>query len=285
MYAVSAEFKEKIKARTRQIYGKVQIDYTDPFLDQSITVTANEEANISYPAQTADNAVKPIGKIASLDGSWVLDGTYVLAPLDTTQMGWWGSQLAGTGGAFISPYPTLSAVFLPRPITKLKVVGDSDRLEYPIDFTINLYNETDTLLYTETVTANALITWSKTLDSAITQSAKMVLEITKWSHVGRQAKIVEFFTSIQEIYEGDDILMINLLEEREVSQGSLPVGNISSNEIDIRLYNDNRKFDAGNIQSPLYQTLKQNRRIKAWLGVDDFHTWDEYSTNTWSEVM
>ncbi|NLA52579.1 MAG: hypothetical protein GX860_10740, partial [Alcaligenaceae bacterium] len=49
-------------------------------------------------------------------------------------------------------------------------------------------------------------------------------------------------------------------------QGSLPVGNISSNEIDIRLVNEDGKFDAGNRQSPLYQLLKPNRRIKAWLG-------------------
>ncbi|HHV41481.1 MAG TPA: hypothetical protein GXX72_01345 [Clostridiaceae bacterium] len=66
----------------------------------------------------------------------------------------------------------------------------------------------------------------------------------------------------------DDIISINLLEEREVSQGSLPVGNISANEIDIRLNNESRKFDAGNRQSPLYQLLKANRRIKAWLGAD-----------------
>ena len=96
----------------------------------------------------------------------------------------------------------------------------------------------------------------------------MTLEITKWSHTGRQAKILEFFTSIQEVYEGDDIILIHLLEEREVSQGSLPVGNISANEIDIRLNNETRKFDAGNKQSSLYQLLKANRRIKAWLGVD-----------------
>jgi hypothetical protein len=157
--------------------------------------------------------------------------------------------------------------FLPRPITKLKVVGDSARGEYPMDFTVKLYGAADALLYTETVASNLLISWNKTLNNAITQVVKMVLEITKWSHQGRQCKIVEFFTSIQEVYE-DDVLMINLLEEREVSQGSLPVGNISSNEIDIRLVNNNRKFDAGNTQSPLYQTLKQNRRIKAWLGVD-----------------
>lgn len=269
MYEVSAEFNEKIKAQTRQIYGKVQIDYTDPFLDQSINVAANEEANISFPSQTADNIQEPPGKIASLDGSWVLDGSYTLAPSDgITQMGWWGSQLAGVGGAFIAPYPKLTVTFLSRPITKLKVVGDSARGEYPVDFTIKLYGAADTLLHTETVTANSLVLWNKTLGSAITQVVKMVLEITKWSHVGRQCKIIEFFTSIQEVYEGDDILMINLLEEREVSQGSLPVGNIAANEIDIRLYNANRKFDAGNTQSPLYQTLKQNRRIKAWLGVD-----------------
>lgn len=286
MYAVSTEFQENIKAQTRQIYGKIQIDYTDPFLDQSINITGNENANISYPKQTADNAAKPIGKIASLDGSWVLDGSYVLAPTDGMgQMGWWGSQLAGVGGAFTLSYPTLTAVFLSRPIAKLKAIGDSERGEYPVDFNIKLYNTNNTLLYTETVTSNSNISWEKSLDNTITQVTKMVLEITKWSHTGRQCKITEFITSIQEIYEGDDIIMINLLEEREVSQGSLPVGNISSNEIDIRLYNADRKFDAGNTQSPLYQTLKQNRRIKAWIGTDDFHTWDEFTGKTWNGVI
>src|SRR5690606_34478445 len=122
----------------------------------------------------------------------------------------------------------------------------------------------ETLLYTETVTDNTDIFWSTDIER-VNEITKMELVITKWSHANRQVKILEFFTSIQETYEGDDILLIHLLEEREVSQGSLPVGNISANEIDIRLYNKNRKFDAGNRQSPLYQLLKPNRRIKAWL--------------------
>lgn len=113
----------------------------------------------------------------------------------------------------------------------------------------------------------------------------MTLEITKWSHAGRQAKILEFFTSIQETYEGDDILLVRLLEEREVSQGSLPVGNISANEIDIRLNNETRKFDAGNKQSPLYQTLKANRRIRAWLGVEVEGVWAVFGDRTWNEVI
>ena len=274
MYPTSQEFQEKIKQQIdRRTFGKITIDYTDPFLDQSITVAANENANVSFPSQTADSVPEPFAKIASLDGSWVLDGTYALAlatteEAETKQMGWWGKQLAGIGGAFSAPYPTLIISFFPRPITKLQAVGDSKREEWPVDFNIKLYDGNSTLLYTETVTGNTQIAWSKTLVEPITQVEKMTLEITKWSHTGRQAKILEFFTSIQEIYEGDDIILIHLLEEREVSQGSLPVGNISANEIYIKLNNETRKFDAGNKQSPLYQTLKANRRIKAWLGVD-----------------
>ncbi|AVX21589.1 hypothetical protein SAMN02745885_01662 [Carboxydocella sporoproducens DSM 16521] len=269
MRQVSNEFMQAMAAVERRVLGRVQVDYTDPFLDQSITCTANEQANISYPAQTADGVAEPFAKIAALDGAWVLDGTFALAPgpgeEELMQMGWWGSQLADAGGYFSQPYPTLTVSFFGRPITRLTVVGDSKRGEYPADFTIRLYNGT-TLLYTEQVTGNTQINWAKTLGAPVTQANKMELEISRWSHPGRQVKITEFYTSISEIYEGEDLISIYLLEEREVSNSSLPVGNISANEITVKLNNASRKFDADNKQSPLYQLLKPNRRIRAWLG-------------------
>ena len=87
---------------------------------------------------------------------------------------------------------------------------------------------------------------------------------------------MEFFTSIQETYEGDDIFRIHLLEEKEVSSGSLPVGNISANEIELMLNNKNRKFDAGNTDSILYGLIKPNRRIKAWIGIEKSDTTKEF---------
>jgi len=80
MYPVTQDFNDKMKATERRVYGKVQIDYTDPFLDQSIQCTANEQANISYPAQTADAVTEPFAKYAALDGSWVLGQDWALAP-------------------------------------------------------------------------------------------------------------------------------------------------------------------------------------------------------------
>ena len=274
MYPVTQDFLDKMKADRRHVLARVLVDYTDPFLDQSLEVAVNEQANISYPQQTADSVDTATHKWAALDGSWdITTGEYHLAPppdkLAQYQFGWWGSQLAGTGGVFATPYPALTVTHLPRPIHTLRVVGDTARVEYPVDFEIKLYGPDDTLLKTETVTGNDQVSWSKTLDSHVVDVAKQVLTITKWSHEGRQAKIIEFFTSIREVYETGDLVSVRLLEEREASQGSLPVGNITANEITLVLSNESHKFDPDNEQSPLFRLLKPNRRIRVWLGISE----------------
>ena len=273
MYPVTQDFLDKMKADRRQVLARVAIDYTDPFMDQSLTIEASEQANVSYPQQTADSVDQTTHKYACLDGTWDLTtGEYHLAPsanmLTRYQMGWWGAQFAGAGGAFSTPYPTLTVTHMPRPIRQLKVVGDTAREEYPVDFTVKLYAQDGTLLETETVTGNDQVSWSKSLEPQVLDVAKQVLTITKWSHAGRCAKIIEFFTSIREVYETGDLVSLRLLEEREASQGSLPVGNISSNEITLALNNESKKFDIDNEQSPLKNLLKPNRRIQAWLGTE-----------------
>jgi hypothetical protein len=279
MYPVSQDFLDKIKAPERRIYGRAVIDYTDPYLDQSIQVTANEEANVSYPQQTADGLAEPYAKYAALDGAWVLGEDWALAPgpdeIVWAQMGWWGSQLAGTGGAFVEPYPTLTVTHFSRPVHSLKVSGDSKRQEWPVDFSIKLYGEGDVLLHTETVAGNTEVHWSKPLSPFVTGVVKQELVITKWSHEGRQVKILEFFTSVQQTYEVGDLVEISLLEEREIGMGTIPVGAISANEISVKLRNDDRRFDADNANSPLYQLLKPNRRVRPWLALEAENNYSE----------
>ncbi len=270
MYAITQDFLDAMRADRRRVDALVEVSYTDPFIDQSISVAASEQANVSYPQQTTDAVTQTTHKWASLDGSWVLDGSYHLAPapkdLTRYQFGWWSAQLANPDGTLTSPYPTLTVTHIPRPVHILRVVGDSARGEWPVDFRIDLYGPDDTLLRSEVVTGNTVVEWSMTPPAPVLDVAKQVLTLTRWSHPGRQAKILEFFTSIQETYLSEDIIEIRFLEEREASQGSLPVGNISSNEISLRLANESGKFDPTNPNSPLANLLKPNRRIRAWLG-------------------
>lgn len=267
MLPSTMKYQKKAKDTIRNWKGRIQIDYTDPFLDQSIETEANEIVEATSTDQTANNIENPTQKWASLDGSWEL-GEYWLMPADgSAQTGWWGKSFADEGGYFTDPYPTLTMTFFSRPIHRLKTVGDSLKEEYPVDFTIRLYDEQENVLHEEVVTNNTFINWTKNIEPVL-QVVKMELSIQKWSHPGRQAKILEFFTSVRQTYEGDDILLISLLEDRDVADGSLPIGNISANEIEVRLNNIDNRFDAGNTESSLYQLLKANRRIQAWIGLD-----------------
>jgi hypothetical protein len=284
VYPVTQDFHNKMKADRRQVIAKAVIDYTDPHMDQSVEVEANENANVSYSMQTADSVETSGKKWASLDGTCMPGEDWWPAPGDPKrgQTGWWGSTLAGEGGAFSAPYPTLTITHLPRPARSLKVVGDDMRQEYPVDFDILLYAQDNTLLKTVTVTGNTEVKWSQPLTPWVLDVAKQELVVKKWSHAGRQVKILEFFTSIQETYLPGDLVSIKLLEEREASQGSLPVGNVSANEIVLALNNEDGKFDVDNEMSPLANLLKANRRIRAWLGAEDvigeWHTEIEQSS-------
>lgn len=270
MLRVSREFQAAMIADNRHVLGRVTIDYTDPLLDQSIVVTANERANAAaLLPQVSDNIIDVTRRWASADGSTLADGNSFPAPSVPAggQMGWWGVQMAGAGGAFTAPFPTLTVSFASRPVHSLRVVGDSARGEFPVDFEIRLLGAGGVVRHTRTVTGNTLILWQEAI-TPVTEVTQVVLEVRRWSHVGRQAKIGESFSSVQEIYEGDNLIGISLLEERELAQQSLLVGIISANEITVRLDNATRRFDAGNRESPLYQLLVQNRRIRAWLGAE-----------------
>lgn len=271
MRVVSEEYKNKIKAQTRKIYSKVQIDYSDPEIEQGVETITNGDNHTSYPFQVFNGREEPSFKYLSLDGSFQLgDDSFGLAPSEKEtskySYGLWGNKLSDSNGMFAVPYPKIIMDFIAKPIRSLKLIGDSKRDEYARGFTINLYKE-DVLAYTETVVNNDQINWNKEIPQA-NEITRMEIEISKWSTANRVIKIMEVFTSIQEIYEGDDIFFIHLLEEKEVSQGSLPVGNISSNEIQIKLNNGDRSFDAGNKNSDLYGLVKPNRIIRAWIGID-----------------
>jgi hypothetical protein len=61
-------------------------------------------------------------------------------------------------------------------------------------------------------------------------------------------------------------MSMEITEEMEIKDGSLPIGNISANEMDLKLNNVDDKFFPGNTAAALYTLVKKNRRIVAELG-------------------
>lgn len=273
MLPVSTDYPAAIrKRRDRIVRSRVEITWTDPQKDQSIQVTTNSQANISWLNHVADSREEPSYKYADLDGSWVLDGSYYLPP-DTSelaflyQMGWWSKELSDENGEFSAPYPRISLRFAPQTVLGLRIVGDAQRGEWPVDFDVYLYQGSQ-LVHTENVTGNSEVIYQKTLAGLqLYDVTNMDIDIKKTNLPGRRARILEAFTSLTEVYDGKDMAYLSVLEERETSNdGSLPIGNITSNELEVQLINIRDRFNPGNIYSVYHNLLKLNRKIRAWIG-------------------
>jgi hypothetical protein len=273
----SAEFDSASIATVRRPRAMVHVVWTDPFIDTSLTVSANDENRATVTDHAADTKTVPPYKYALLDGSFKLDGSYHPFPITVqekldNQVGWYGNKISGAGGWFSAPYPELTVEFDPRPVFGIYVVGDHKTNQYPVDFQIRIMNGTS-LLSSLNVTDNDAVEFVYDIDAGT--ATKIILAIQKWSTVGTCCKIVEFYTTVQKTYSGDDILSMNLLEEREIRDGSLPVGNISSNELDIEFQNIKLESDGsviidpffpGNTASYLSNLVKPNRKITPYVG-------------------
>jgi hypothetical protein len=272
MLPVTADFLTAAAAAVRKPKARVTVTWTDPYIDQSIVVAANEENRVNYPDQVADAIATVPYKWLHADGTTPLsDGLHPMpaaAAADDYQVGWWGATESGVGGAFSAPYPALTITFTARPVFVLSVSGDDKYSEYPVDFTVALYRSS-VLLYTETVTGNTDLDWSEDISAQnITECDEMVLTITKWSGAGRVVKISEFYASVVEVYDGDDIKSLSLFEELEVTDGTLPIGNIAAAEIDLELQNVEDRFFPGNTASPLHTLIKSGRKIEPEIGFE-----------------
>jgi hypothetical protein len=281
MKTVSAAFTTAAKYNPRKSMAKVEIVWTDPFIDTTITATANDENRISWPSQVADLIETPTRKWAHLDGTFRADGTFYPCP-DTSelaidnQMGWWGATACNGSSVWSVPYPTLTITFTDRPVLALLVVGDSAYNEFPVDFDIKIYTTGNVLAHTETATGNTLLRWFKYVpELGINTAVKMELIIKKWNVPNRVVKITEFYTTVVETYSDLDIVSLNILEERQISDGALPIGNISANEIDLQLQNiktyknDQWVLDPyfpANTNSYLHRLIKKNRKLTAYIG-------------------
>ena len=237
-----------------------------------------------------------------LDGTrHLFPGTTATAALYTT--GWYGATPCGdnkkwdygtsttTTSTTPMPWPPLAVnpiltqTFAARPMYNLIVCGDNKRLEYPESFIVRVYAlRADVVpIYTTTVTDGAGTGWTRSLVNATDATAvlwehdifndinsceRVELEIVKWSKANSVVKIAEFYTSITEIYEDDEIVSMNLKEESLVADGTLPVGNISANELDLKLQNVTDQYFVGNTDSPIHTVIKRNRKIKAWIGLE-----------------
>lgn len=124
-------------------------------------LSSEKNYGVRHIEQLADGIIIPSYKWFSLHNN-ILDGS--LHPMDSTgvyQVGWWGESLSDEYGNVTNQVITINDV---RSINALRIAGDSLLDEFPVNFSIQLFNS-ENLLYTEDVQDNNQVIWTKKLNS------------------------------------------------------------------------------------------------------------------------
>jgi len=281
-----ATLRDESKRNGRTPIIKVDVTWSDPLIDVSINTATSENNRVSYPTQVADLVTDvPKKWFHTNDPDVLLDGTFFAMPSTLLearkyQVGWWGTQSAGAAGEFIAPnLPTLSVGFTKRPVYGFTVAGDNALNEFPVDFTVTVFTKSGVSFSPVEVleiTGNTLLKYTALFNNPHLTAAKIELKISKWNTPGKIVKIVEFYSSITETFESDEIEYLNILEEFEGSEGTLPVGNISCNEMDISFQNITDRFFSENTDSDIHTFIKRNRKIEPFIGFQYANGTKEY---------
>lgn len=316
MITTSAEYKSAINQAIRHFHGSIDITWSDTSIDPTISASVNDMNRngdawipwtpqaLCFPEQASNSKKNPSYKWAIIGEGLVADGTFHPMPNEleknSYECGWIGGT-PSNGSAQWSTNPELTLTFESRSMTSLSVVGDSIKNEYPVDFTVKLYNG-GSLLHTETVTSNSQVTWTKTI-TAVNNVNKAIITVSRWSAANRVIKFLEFFSIVKTSYLGDELCLLELLEEREIEDGSIPIGNISCNECYIEMQNivaagtygpgTIDPFYHANDNSQYHDFIKPNRVIEPKIGIrlpgiDDVYEWitlGKYWSGDWDTSM
>ncbi len=268
MIDYTADFKTAALLNRRDPRARVEVTWTDPSIDTTLQVSSNDDNRVTFNQQVVDGDNVTSEKWAHLNTAIIADGSFKLMPAYPSegQVGWYGATPCNASKIWAGTNPILTVEFTSRPIEYLYLTGDTVYGEYPEEFTIRLYNGVS-LLATEAVTGNSTV--SATIDllsHSIVSCDSFTVEVIKWSAANQVVKINECYAPILDLYYGDEITELGILEEMQAENGSLPIGNISSNELSLGLSDDSRRFQFGNTNSKYHTLLKKNRKIKVWLG-------------------
>lgn len=288
MITVSDAYKAAVLKNFQEFSIRVEIDYSDYNIDNSITTTVDPADITSDGSQMADGIETPSfeyiewntwewgrhmrSQSATTNEKGALsahnsesDGSFATHPGPFFNDTWAGYTFA----AETRNYPSFRINFSSRTVTDIKAVFDNKLNEYATIFDVNVYtNDYETPEHTENVTGNTSYRWTTSI-TAVEGATAVEIVVKEWNTAGVKAKVIESFTAYQEKYGIEKIDALSIYEEMDSAVSTNPVGSMTANTLNLKMVNIDSWFDNENEDSPLAGNVTKNRRIKAYMTIND----------------
>lgn len=253
MLPVSQLFQQKINSDQRTLKAVLEIVFNnDPNLQQATAQASSYYDNTTKPEQACNGRIRP-SDYSALSGL----PSYLSYP----HKGWWS---AGLSDANCNINETLTITY-PQQVYVRTVWFVSERGYFPTNFSIDLRVASgwQTIL---TITDNDSHVCVKHLDNALWASGVRI-RISKIATPGNPVKIYQFGVPYRMCIDDEDLEDMQVLEEA-TSQSGVPLGNVTSNELNVSVRNDHRWLTPSNEDSPFKYDLKPGVRLYPYIGLE-----------------
>ena len=246
----------------RRVYGKVKIIYADKDVSKELKVESSTESELSNKNQVVLGYIEPSIKACTMDGNATVGGKFQMR--DTGQIcGFWSDSQSDNNGMFLEPYPYLDVSFIARPIIEWLVNCDSKINQYPVDFDIICFDVKNMEIARQSFKDNNKPFIDIKFVVVPIGVTRIRIEIHKWNKPNCKAKILSFYTLLEEEYLGTDIREFEVLQELSEQTDNVTYG-ISSDTATISIYNRERKFDRGYLK----ELVLLDRKVIPYIGID-----------------
>lgn len=255
---------EVLRRPSRRVYGRVYITYINPMLDNLLHFNSSNSAHTSSYEQLLD------GLLGDGKSNYFtlyqndLTGGFKLSS-DVTHYGWVSSNVSTTGGGFVHN-PWVEIEFSSRLLADLTLNFDNNKQSWPTRFNISIYQ---TGIDTPVVyPINNFTGTLYNLGESYSEVYKIRVEFIQMNKVGFPAILAELQALSQILYQDENLISIDFLEELSFDDSITTLGNASANQVIVTMDNQGKEFFYDNPNSKIRQQLKKNRKVVPWLGVE-----------------
>jgi hypothetical protein len=252
----------RMKDPTRNIYGKVIVNFMNPLIDDNFSVSTSGDAYNTDFMQVLDGIKDSSSKLFMLHNNR-LDGAFKLIG-SKNKAGWWSNTLSDASGIFTTPV-TASANFTARLLKSLTIVSSAKNDVKLVDFTVNVLSNDTTKTYN--IIGNDSYECVVCADP-LAEVTNIEVIINKINKAYTPASICELTISSIVQYNQEDLISIDLLDELSYKDEIEALGGISANELTVLFSNELKQFYFNNDASIVSKQLKKNRKVVAYLGTE-----------------